>query len=143
MSIRDEPHYRIASCELADWLVAQGTDRWWSVDGDPLLTGRLSFPCPADELAAELRRLSRTLLVQDRRQPPLAHGESIGAHDIDCLTTRLTPNLPSNGTEQPWAQDRVLSLCWEDRDQDWLLVEDCETTESSRADAAAVASARK
>jgi hypothetical protein len=33
MSLRDEPHYRISSSELAAWLEAQGTDRWWSVDG--------------------------------------------------------------------------------------------------------------
>ncbi|MFO0929604.1 MAG: hypothetical protein U0736_21670, partial [Gemmataceae bacterium] len=76
MSIRAEPHVTVSSAALAEWLERQGVDRWWTVDGDPLLTGRLSFPCPADELAAELRRVNRTLLVQDRRQPPLGRGQS-------------------------------------------------------------------
>jgi hypothetical protein len=37
MSVRDEPHCKIASTELAAWLGQLGTDRWWTVDGDPLL----------------------------------------------------------------------------------------------------------
>jgi hypothetical protein len=96
MSLRDEPHYTIASPELAAWLVGQGTDRWWNVDGDPLLTGRLSFPCPADELAADLRRIDRALLVQDRRTSPTGHGERIVAKDLDGLVTRLGDNVQTN-----------------------------------------------
>ena|SRR5690242_12900105 len=101
MSLRDEPHYKIASSELAAWLEAQGTDRWWNVDGDPLLTGRLSFPCPADELAAELRRINRTLLLQDRRKPPSGRGEPIVAADLDALATRLGENVQTNGAPPP------------------------------------------
>jgi hypothetical protein len=136
MSLRDEPHYRIAAAELAAWLESQGTDRWWTVDGDPLLTGRVSFPCPADELAAELRRINRTLLVKDRRQPPSGRGEQIAARDLDALATRLGDNLRTNGTPPPWASNRVFFLCWEDRADEWLLEEDVETTEAeaSRAD---------
>ena len=63
-SIQEGPHYEIQSSELAAWLEQQGVDLWWNVDGDPLLTGRLTFPCPADELSAELRKLNRALLVQ-------------------------------------------------------------------------------
>src|SRR5215469_8538628 len=114
MTIRNEPHYRISSSELAAWLVAQGTDRWWSVDGDPLLTDRLSLPCPADELAEELRRINRTLLVQDRRTPPSGRGEQIVARDLDGLATRLGDNVRTSGTP-PWASDRLFFLCWEDR----------------------------
>jgi hypothetical protein len=143
MSLRDEPHYKIASSELAAWLEGQGTDRWWNVDGDPLLTGRLSFPCPADELAAELRRINRTLLVQDRRKSPSGRGEPIVARDLDGLVTRLGENVQTNGTEPSWAKDRLFFLCWEDRGDEWLLVEDEETTERSRADAAVAQGARK
>jgi hypothetical protein len=143
MSLRDEPHYRISSSGLASWLEAQGTDRWWNVDGDPLLTGRLNFPCPADELADELRRINRMLLVQDRRKPPSGRGEQIVAVDLDGLVTRLGDNVRSNGVPPAWASDRLFFLCWEDRGDEWLLAEDEETTERSRADAAVAQSARK
>jgi hypothetical protein len=142
MNLRDEPHYKISSSELAAWLEGQGTDRWWNVDGDPLLTGRLSFPCPADELAAELRRIKRTLLVQDRRKPPKGCGEEVVAQDLDALATRLEEDVQTNGTP-PWANDRLFALCWEDGADEWLLVEDEETTERSREDAAAAQGARK
>jgi hypothetical protein len=142
MSLRDEPHYRIASSELAAWLVAQGTDRWWSVDGDPLLTGRLDLPCPADELADELLRINQMLLVQDRRQPPLGRGEQIMAGDLDGLASRLGQNLQTNGPP-PWAGNRLFWLCWEGSADEWMLIEDEETTESSRADAAAERGAGK
>lgn len=135
MSLQNEPHYQIASSELAAWLEGQGTDLWWSVDGDPLLTGRMSFPCPADELAAELRRINRTLLLQDRRQPPAGRGEQIVAGDVNALATRLEESVPTNATP-PWATDRLFVLCWEGHDDEWLLVEDGETTERSREDAA-------
>jgi hypothetical protein len=142
MSLRDEPHYRISSSELAGWLEAQGTDRWWNVDGDPLLTGRLSFPCPADELADELRRINRTLLVQDRRKTPSGRGEQIVARDLDGLATRLGDNVRTNGAP-PWASDRLFFLCWDDHGDEWLLAEDEETTERSRADASVAPGAGK
>src|SRR3954471_21222269 len=123
MSIHGEPHFSIPSAALADWLEGQGVDRWWTVDGDPLLTGRLSFPCPADELAAELRRINRTLLVQDRRRPSSGRGEQVSARDLDGLVTRLRDNLHGDGKTAPWADDRLLVLCWEDWGGEWLLVE--------------------
>ncbi len=143
MSLREEPHCKIASSELAAWLLAQGADRWWSVDGDPILTGRLSFPCPADELADELRRLNRTLLVQDRRKPPTGRGEQIAARDLDGLATRLGDNVQTSGAKPAWANDRLFFLCWEDRGDEWLLAEDRETSERSREDAAVAQGARK
>src|SRR5438105_15767448 len=115
MSLQNEPHYKITSSELAVWLERQGIERWWSVDGDPLLTGRLSFPCPADELAEELRRINRTLLVQDRRQPPSGRGEVIVARELDGLATRLGDNVQITGSPPRWANDRLFCLCWEDR----------------------------
>jgi hypothetical protein len=136
MSIRGEPHFKIASAALAEWLERQGVDRWWNVDGDPLLTGRLSFPCPADELAAELRRLNRPLLVQDRSKSPSGRGQPITAQQLDALVTRLGDDVKVNGPRPGWVNDRMFFLCWEDREDDWLLVEDEETTERSRQDAA-------
>src|SRR5262249_30037535 len=62
--IRGGPHYELPSAELAAWLEERGPDRWWNVDGDPLLTGRLTFPCPARHLAAALRSIPRPLLIQ-------------------------------------------------------------------------------
>jgi hypothetical protein len=48
--------------ELVKWLHDQ-PNTWWSVDGDPLLSGRISFPCPADELADELQRIGKDLVL--------------------------------------------------------------------------------
>jgi hypothetical protein len=138
MSIRAEPHFKIPSVALAEWLERQGVDRWWTVDGDPLLAGRLSFPCPADELAAELRRLNRTLLVQDRRESPSGRGQPVTARELDALVSRLGDNLVIREPRPPWANDRVFFLCWESGGDDWLLLEDEQTTESSRRDAALV-----
>ena len=102
MSLRDEPHFKVAATQLADWLLKQGDDRWWSVDGDALLTGRLSFPAPGDELAAELRRIDRTLLVQDRRKEPTGQGQAITANDLDGLATRLGDNIEKGGPAPAW-----------------------------------------
>ena len=43
--ILNGPYYEVPSSELAAWLEQQGKDRWWNVDGDPLLTGEMPFPC--------------------------------------------------------------------------------------------------
>jgi hypothetical protein len=136
MSIATTPHYEIASSELATWIEEQGTDRWWSVDGDPLLTGRLAFPCPGDELAEELRRLDRPLLLQDKNRNPEARGQRISREELDGLTSRLGDNIHATGAEPAWADDRLFYLCWKGAPDEWLLVEDSETTERSRQDAA-------
>src|SRR5262245_46068768 len=75
--IRGGPHYEVPSVELAAWLEGQGKHRWWNVDGDPLLTGRLTFPCPAARLAAELKKINRPLLVQARKGDAGARGQTI------------------------------------------------------------------
>lgn len=136
MSIRTEPHFKLASATLAEWLERLGVDRWWAVDGDPLLAGRLSFPCPADELAAELRRIDRPLLVEDRGKVPSGRGQAVSAEGLDALVSRLGDAAATKAARPPWANDRVLFLCWEDRGEDWLLTEDEQTTESARRDAA-------
>src|SRR5947207_9170352 len=111
MSLREEPHYMIASSELADWLERQGADCWWNVDGDPLLTGRLTFPCPTDELAAELRRIDRPLLLQAKKGDSQADGRRIERARLDGLVSRFYENVHTNGREYPpWANDRFFYL---------------------------------
>ncbi len=85
MGIKDGPHFEIRSDALADWIDRQGEDRWWTVDGDPLLTGRIAFPCPGDELAAELRRINRRLLIRVRNGRPDADGREITSNDVDLV----------------------------------------------------------
>jgi hypothetical protein len=139
MSIRDEPHFEVTSADLASWIERQG-DLWWTVDGDRVLGGRLSLPCPGDELANELRRLDRPLLVQDLRPQSKGKGEVIGVDDLEGLATRVGSHvlmLPGEG-KQAWTQDRMFYLSWKGSDDEWLLIEDHETTESNRADVAAL-----
>ena len=128
MSVRDRPHYKIAAGELADWLERQGADRWWNIDGDPVLTGRLSLPCPVDELAPELRRVDRALLVLDNTTDSKAHGESIAATDLDRLARELGKDLGLGSTIEAWSDDRFFVLAWDGSDYDWLLLEDHEST---------------
>ena len=137
MAIRDQPHYEIPAGEFAAWLERHG-DRWWSVDGDPVLTGRLTFPCPGDELAAELRRIGRPVLALDRRTPPQAKGEVAGAEVLDALAADLGESIHViDGGEKPgWASDRLWDLCWKGSGTDWILTEDTEATEAARRDAA-------
>jgi hypothetical protein len=136
--IRSGPHYEIPSPELAAWLEQQGIDVWWNVDGDSLLTGRLSFPCPGDELAAELRRIDRPLLVQAKEGDAEAKGQMIDAAHLDRVVGRFSENRKPRGTRQKWAEDRLLYLCWKGSHHDWLLTEDSRTTEQSRIDAASI-----
>ncbi len=126
-SIPAGPHYEISSSELAAWLDKQGDDRCWYIDGDPLLGGRLSFPCPGDELATELRKINRQLLVQAKEDDAAAKGQAIDAVKLDSAVARFR-------------DDRVLYLCWTGSPHEWLLVEDSATTKQNRADAIAQAS---
>jgi hypothetical protein len=145
MSLRDEPHYQIVSSQLADWLERQGTDIWWSVDGDPLLTGRLSFPVPAAELAPELRRMNRPLLIRDRSNALTARGQQVTAEELDNLVSRFGDAVfqPIGPGPRPnWMDDRVFYLAWPDRGDEWMLYEDGETTEVFRREAALSAQGR-
>ena len=134
--IRAGPHYEIPSAELAAWLEQQGKDRWWNVDGDPLLTGRLTFPCPADELAAELTKINLPLLVQAKKEDAGAKGQPVGKEKLDELVGKVSDNIQLGGAEKmpAWAGDRLLYLCWKGSPHDWLLEEDNETTAQMKAD---------
>ena len=137
MSIQDRPHYEVPAAELAAWVEQQGADRWWNVDGDPLLTGLLSFPAPGDELAEAFRHIGRALLVEDKHRDPAAKGQAIGRAQLDDLVGHLGDNVQVTGRPPPWMSARVLCLSWKGSGDEWLLVEDLETTESNRADVVA------
>lgn len=133
--LRAGPHYEIPSRELAAWLREQGEDGWWNVDGDSLLTGRMTFPCPAEALANELRGIDRPLLVQAKVGDREANGQVIGRDRLNEIVGHFADNLRVTGPgEGPrWGQDRLLYLCWKGRSEEWLLAEDSETAEEMRA----------
>ena len=137
--IRAGPHFEILSHELAAWLEEQGRERWWNVDGDPLLTGRMTFPCPAEVLASELRKISRPLLVQAKKGDAAAKGQVIGKDKLNEVVGHFAENFQVSGEgELPrWSEDRLFYLCWKGTSSEWLLAEDSETTEQMRADEAA------
>jgi hypothetical protein len=134
MSLPDEPHYEVPAAELAAWIEQQGADCWWSVDGDPLITGLLSIPAPGDELAPLIRRIGRPLLVQDPRPNPAGKGETIGRAQLDGLVRHWGDNARSTGPRPSWMDARILCLCWKGSGDEWLLIEDVQTTESERAE---------
>ena len=129
--VANGPHFELRSAELAKWLEQQPADRWWTVDGDPLLTGRLSFPCPGDELAAELRRIDRLLLVSAKEETIDARGQLISAENLDDLV-ELSPYRLGDLSNLEVKYYRWLSLCWKGSETDWELVEDLETSEESK-----------
>lgn len=133
--IRSGPHYELPAEQLAAWLEDRGNASWWSVDGDPLLTGRLYFPCPTDELAAELRRIGQPLLVQARKEDTGAEGQRIDRGMLDKIAGKIADNLHLIRGEQlpAWSHDRLLYLCWKDSTNDWLLCEDSETAKQMQA----------
>jgi hypothetical protein len=136
MSLPSEPHYEIPSAELAAWIDQQGSERWWNVDGDLLLTGRLSFPCPGDELAEELRRINRSLLILTCKGNADAQGQVIGMERLDALVDHLGENVVIAGPKPSWVNDRVLLLRWKADRENWLLIED-ESTKRNQQDIAA------
>lgn len=116
--IRDLPHVRVRAGELAAWLEAQDEESWWTVDGDPLLTGRVAFPCPAATLAETLRRLKREMLLAVSKRVPLHQVRTVDREELGSLV------------EHDPDGNRVLQLSWEEGpDFVWLLIEDREIGE--------------
>ena len=112
MRISEKPHYTVSSTTLAEWIENQ-PDRWWSVDGDPLLTSIVDFPCPSDEIAPMIRGIGKNLLLQDKNTASEAHGEVVGLERLDQLSDTSRRR-----------HQKILHLSWEDSDVDWLLLED-------------------
>jgi hypothetical protein len=88
-------------------------------------------------LAAELRKIDRSLLVQDKQKRPDATGQEIKSEDVDSVVDRMENNMRVTSDKKPsWLKDRLLYLCWKGSQIEWLLVEDEETTEKSQSDLA-------
>ncbi len=118
MGLLQQRRVEIQAKELAAWLHKQGDNVYWTVDGDPLLAGRLSFPCPGDELASRLCKIGQPLLVLEPTEASHPSGVDMSAHQLDELVER-----EELGT-------RVLQLQWKGSELNWLLIEDEETSES-------------
>jgi len=111
-------HYIISSEELARWLESQpGT--WWLVDGDPLLTSRIGFPCPSDELAEELRRIGKNIVI--------ATDKAIGVDDGRQIDSLVLPRLAD--TDNRYHEKNFLAR-WQSADTEWLLSEDKSAAEA-------------
>jgi hypothetical protein len=110
--MRDKPYYTMSADTFAAWLESQ-PDAWWSVDGDPVLTSMVDFPCPSDELAPVVRRLGTDLLLQDKNPASRAHGETISGDRLDAMAE----------IDQK-RHRKIFRLSWADSDVDWLLLED-------------------
>jgi hypothetical protein len=138
MGIESGPHFELASKDLARWLDERAKGTWWSVDGDPVLTGRLSFPAPENELAELLRRLDRPLLVAAFRQSADATGQSIRWERLDDLVDQLrnaVERWPPDTPEPCWAVNRFFWLSWKGgKGGEWMLVEDRETAKAFAED---------
>lgn len=133
--IEEGPHYEIYSGEIAKWLEERQTDTWWNVDGDPLLTGRIPFPAPADELAAELRVINRPLLAEAQVGDRDAHGQAIVADEIGPRLIHWVGDLYRSKLPRESANDKYLSLQWKGLPHEWLLVEDGLTANQFSRDA--------
>ncbi len=105
------PYYSIHAEQLADWLDEQ-PESWWSVDGDPVLTSHVDFPCPSDELSKELRSLGKSLRMFDPHAGSEAHGEALSIEQLNGLAD-------TNNNSQA----RTYLLSWDGDDIQWLLAE--------------------
>lgn len=122
MKVATKHHYKISSRELAKWLIEKGEECWWSVDGETFLMGHLSFPCPGPDLADELAKIDRDLLLQDKDDSNQAKGQAIRAEDLERLADKDDTG------------NRSFLLSWTDsppEDLGWLLTEDKEAAQSS------------
>ena len=108
--------------DLACWLEQKGTSIYWTVDGDPLLAGRLSLPCSGDKLARELRKVKKPLLVIAPVRKACLSSSGSATSNLDDLV------------EHEELGTRVLQLQWKGSDLTWLLIEDEETSMSESSD---------
>lgn len=113
------PYYTIKAENLANWLDDQ-PDSWWIVDGDPVLTSHVDFPCPSEELSAELRRVNKPLRMFDPREGSKAQGEAVPIEQLDDMA-----DTDNN------SQARTYLLCWDGDDIQWLLAEDPDAAKES------------
>lgn len=105
------PYFTVSANDLANWLDAQ-PNLWWTVDGDPYLTSRVDFPCPSNELSAELRQANKMLRIYDPREHSPAHGDLIPSTQLNELA-----DTDNN------SQVRTFLFCWDQEAIQWLLAE--------------------
>jgi hypothetical protein len=110
----------IPSRKLAEWLDGQ-PGSWWNVDGDPLLTSEVDFPCPNDELAEALRRHNNDITLFVRKRVKSSVGAARDSLDLDDLTDTKNRRKEKN-----------LLAAWKGSDIEWLLSEDKEMAEIER-----------
>lgn len=113
-------HVVVSSRSIAEWLDGQpGT--WWNVDGDPLLTSEMDFPCPNDELAAGFRKHDGKIWVFTKERNRANAGEDVNSLGLDDLVD----------TENPRREKNLLAA-WMGSDIEWLLSEDKDMAEEAR-----------
>jgi hypothetical protein len=115
--------YVISSEELARWLEGQ-PGSWWLVDGDPVLTSRIGFPCPSDELAEELRRIGKNVIIYTDK--------AVGVDDGRQIDSRVLPRLAD--TNNRYHEQNLLAR-WQTSDIEWFLSEDKSAAEAFGDDA--------
>lgn len=116
--------HSISANDLAKWIDQLGADRWWTVDGDPLLTGRVSFPCSGDELAEEIRTVNLPLVVFEETNEV----KVTGPVDTTNLGQLARPAWGIGSFAEEFAahraRARMLVLAWQRSPHlEWLLVE--------------------
>lgn len=112
------PYYTIGANDFAAWL-DRTPQTWWTVDGDYLLTSRVDFPCPGEELSREIRAIDRSLQIFDPRSVTQEKGSSIEIDEIDKLA-----DTKNN------SRAKTFLMSWEGDDTQWLLSEDTEASEA-------------
>ena len=119
-TVDTSPYYVVSAETLATWLEDHAAEAYWSVDGDNLLTSRLDFPCPTEELVTELRRLGGEMLVH-APQGESAKGAPIEEDGLERIVIRESSAAGDDGEPS-----RTLYLRWKGQDssEEWVLFED-------------------
>ena len=108
-------HHDIDVAELAAWLIQQGGEALWTVDGEENLTGQLSVPCTAEDLAGALSARGGRIRVYD---PPgaarIAQGEPLSRANLD-KTAEYDDD--ARAFRVAWLRENTAG-------EPWMLVED-------------------
>lgn len=126
MKAQTQPQvYELPAGELAAWIERQGDTSWWTVDGDPLLTGMQSVPCPGSQLAKVIRALDKTLLVS-KDDSELDHASDAPAATTASELDTFVKQEKTLGDNQEEYENRKIILKWKDPKHSdvWYLLED-------------------
>ena len=117
---KTKQHVVVSSRKIAEWLDGQpGT--WWNVDGDPVLTSEVDFPCPNEELAKGFRKHDSDIKVFTKKRNRPRAGEDLNSLELDDLVDKENPRGEKN-----------LLAAWMGSDIEWLLSEDKDMAEEAR-----------